>query len=82
MSGTEIPLAARVFAVVDVWDALLSDRPYHRGMPREDARAFLRRGAGSQFDPMVVDLFLELEAGGIIDSGLPPFPIMEEDLVL
>jgi putative two-component system response regulator len=72
LAGNEIPLAARVFAVVDVWDALLSDRPYHRGMTRESARKFLTANAGTQFDAMVVDLFLDLEENGVIDFGLPP----------
>jgi putative two-component system response regulator len=77
LAGTQIPLAARVFAVVDVWDAVTSKRPYHEGMSREDARSILRKGAGSHFDPMVVDLFLELEAGGIIDAGLDAFRLVE-----
>lgn len=77
LSGTAIPVAARVFAVVDVWDAVTSKRPYHEGMPREEARSILRKGAGSHFDPMVVDLFLELEANGIIDAGLHAFRTVE-----
>jgi putative two-component system response regulator len=77
LAGTQIPLAARVFAVVDVWDAVTSKRPYHDGMTRDEARAILRKAAGSHFDPMVVDLFLELEAGGIIDAGLHSFGLIE-----
>lgn len=66
LSGTAIPLAARVFAVVDVWDALRTDRPYHKGCSRDDARSFLRTNAGAHFDPSVASLFLELEEAGLL----------------
>lgn len=62
----EIPLAARVFAVVDVWDALRSDRPYRKASPMEEVRQMIREGTGTHFDPRVVDAFLTLE--------LPPAP--------
>ena len=71
LGGTDIPLSARLFAVVDVWDALLSDRPYHRAMSREGGRAFLRNASGTQFEPMVVDLFLGLESAGKLAGLLP-----------
>jgi putative nucleotidyltransferase with HDIG domain/PAS domain S-box-containing protein len=65
LKGEAIPLAARLFAVVDVWDALRSRRPYHEGLPDDLARMHLRSLAGSQLDPAAVDLFLSvLEAGG------------------
>ncbi len=60
LKGEQIPLAARIFAVVDVWDALLSDRPYRPGWSKEKARAYIRDGAGSHFDPEVVEVFLSL----------------------
>jgi HD-GYP domain-containing protein (c-di-GMP phosphodiesterase class II) len=60
LKGEEIPLSARIFAVVDVWDALISDRPYRKKWPEEKARAYLREQAGEQFDPRVVDIFLTL----------------------
>lgn len=60
LRGEEIPLAARIFAVVDVWDALRSDRPYRAAWPEARARAHIREGAGSQFDPDVVDTFFAL----------------------
>lgn len=64
LKGEEIPIAARIFAVVDVWDALTSDRPYRPAWPEADARALLRQQAGKHFDPRVVEVFLGLEAEG------------------
>jgi HD-GYP domain-containing protein (c-di-GMP phosphodiesterase class II) len=48
-------------AVIDAWDAMTSDRPYRKALGREKAEAELRRGAGTQFDPKVVEAFLKLE---------------------
>ena len=61
LQGDQIPLAARIFAVVDVWDALLSDRPYRQAWTRDQVRKYIRDQSGKQFDPQVVDKFLELE---------------------
>ncbi len=55
LSGAAIPLEARVFAVADALDAITSDRPYRAAASFRDAREELRRGAGSQFDPGVID---------------------------
>jgi HD-GYP domain-containing protein (c-di-GMP phosphodiesterase class II) len=60
LKGEAIPLAARIFAVVDVWDALLDDRPYRRAWTEEAARAYLREQAGAHFDPQVVEVFLKV----------------------
>lgn len=60
LKGEEIPLAARIFAVVDVWDALNSDRPYRRAWPREQVVAYIRDQAGKHFDPRIVAVFLRL----------------------
>jgi HD-GYP domain-containing protein (c-di-GMP phosphodiesterase class II) len=57
LQGEQIPLAARVFAVADVLDALTTDRPYRAGSPIAVARQMIVREAGSQFDPGVVDAF-------------------------
>jgi len=57
LKGEEIPLAARIFAVVDVWDALSSDRPYRAAWEPERVRAYLQE---THFDPRVVEAFLEL----------------------
>ncbi|WP_019585534.1 HD domain-containing phosphohydrolase [Deinococcus apachensis] len=63
LAGEDIPLLARLFAVVDVYDALLSERPYKRAWSREEALAELRAQAGRQFDPRVVTAFLGLLGG-------------------
>ena len=63
LAGEEIPLAARVVAVCDAYDAMTSDRAYRRGMSAEAALEELRRGAGTQFDPAVVEAFcVELDS--------------------
>uniref|UniRef100_A0A7V4EFC4 HD-GYP domain-containing protein n=1 Tax=Thermus tengchongensis TaxID=1214928 RepID=A0A7V4EFC4_9DEIN len=60
LKGLEIPLAARIFAVVDVYDALTSDRPYRKAWSREKALAYLQEQGGKQLDPEVVAAFLRL----------------------
>ena len=60
LKGQEIPLAARLFAVVDVWDALLSDRPYRKAWTSERAKEYIRDQAGIYFDPKVVETFLDM----------------------
>lgn len=60
LKGEEIPLAARVFAVIDVWDALCCDRPYRKAWSEPEARAYIRSLAGTHFDPTVVEVFLRL----------------------
>ena len=60
LAGTEIPLAARIFAVVDAFDAMTNDRPYRTALPPEAAIAEIERGAGTQFDPTVVKAFIAL----------------------
>jgi diguanylate cyclase (GGDEF)-like protein len=60
VAGEEIPLGARIIFVCDAFDAVTSERPYQRSMTRDEAIAELRRNSGSQFDPEVVDLFVEL----------------------
>ncbi|MGH9483356.1 MAG: HD-GYP domain-containing protein, partial [Terriglobales bacterium] len=59
LKGREIPLGARILAVVDAFHAMISDRPYRRGMPVGDACARLTQAAGTQFDPEVVAVFVE-----------------------
>ncbi|MFH0792812.1 MAG: HD domain-containing phosphohydrolase, partial [bacterium] len=61
LTGEQIPLSARVFAVVDVWDALRYDRPYRKGWPDHEAREYIKSFAGSHFDPKVVDVFLGMD---------------------
>lgn len=57
LKNTEIPLSARIFAVVDVWDALLSDRPYRKAWQIEDVMQYITDLSGKQFDPAVVNAF-------------------------
>ena len=57
LEGEAIPLEARIFAVVDAYDAMTSDRPYRKAMPPEDALAEIKRNSRSQFDPRVVEAF-------------------------
>jgi len=60
LKGEEIPFAARIFAVVDVFDALTSDRPYRAKLSREETLHIIQEGSGKHFDPDVVDAFLAL----------------------
>ena len=62
LKGTQIPLAARIFAIVDVWDALNSDRPYRDAWQEEKILAYLQEQSGKHFDPHVVVAFLDLLA--------------------
>lgn len=59
LRGEQIPLTARIISVVDCFDAVREDRPFRRGMNRDEAIALLLRGAGTHFDPHVVELFIE-----------------------
>lgn len=60
LKGTEIPLLARVVAIVDVWDALTSDRPYRQAMSNEGAIRLIQSESGKHFDPDVVKSFMKL----------------------
>jgi len=60
LKGEEIPLFARVFSVVDQWDALRSWRPYREAWSELDAKKYIQEGAGTRYDPQVVKAFLEL----------------------
>lgn len=59
LAGPEIPIAARIFAIVDVWDALNSDRPYRKAWPKEKVVAYIANQSGSCFDPEITAVFLE-----------------------
>ena len=59
LKGEAIPLVARIISVVDFYDATRCDRPYRKGMKREDSLALLRSMAGNAFDPRVVEKFIE-----------------------
>jgi HD-GYP domain-containing protein (c-di-GMP phosphodiesterase class II) len=69
LKGEEIPLSARIFAIVDVWDALRSDRPYRKAWPKEKVSKHILSQSGTHFDPSLVRVFL-----GAVD-------VMEERIV-
>jgi putative nucleotidyltransferase with HDIG domain len=59
MTGTQIPLEARLFTIVDVWDAITADRPYRKGWPKKKALKYIREESGKHFDPKMVEIFLQ-----------------------
>ena len=61
LKGMEIPFAARIFPVIDVWDALISNRPYRKGLPHAEVRVRIKDDSGKHFDPNVVKAFVDLE---------------------
>jgi putative nucleotidyltransferase with HDIG domain len=75
LKGDEIPIGARIFAVADALDAITSDRPYRRGRSLQYARDEIKKHAGTQFDPMVVEQFLAIseEEWDEIRSEKPPY---------
>jgi HD-GYP domain-containing protein (c-di-GMP phosphodiesterase class II) len=66
LRGSEIPLGARIVTVIDSFDAMVSNRPYRKGLPADEAKRRLVQSSGTQFDPAVVKCFL-----GIVDAELP-----------
>lgn len=60
LKADQIPLSARIFSVVDVWDAMTSDRPYRKGLPGQDVLAHIQAQSGRHFDPQVVQAFVEM----------------------
>jgi putative nucleotidyltransferase with HDIG domain len=61
LKGEEIPFAARIFPVIDVWDALISNRPYRKGLPYDEVRQRIQADSGRHFDPRVVEAFMDLK---------------------
>ena len=93
LKGEQIPITARIISVVDSFDSVREDRPFRRGMTRDEAIAFLLRGSGTHFDPRIVDLFIKHLPGfeaRIAELGLPqqsaanegqePFSLNEVDM--
>jgi diguanylate cyclase (GGDEF)-like protein/putative nucleotidyltransferase with HDIG domain len=89
----QIPITARIISVVDCFDSVREDRPFRRGMTRDEAIAFLLRGAGNHFDPNIVELFIKhlpRFESQIAEAGLPqqlpsnepsePFALTEVDM--
>ncbi len=73
LSGNTIPLQARILCVADCFDAMTSDRPYREGMPVDDAVAELVKNKDTQFDPSLVDIFLQLVENGHIEPILAAY---------
>ena len=78
LKGEDIPIGARILTVVDCFDALVSDRPYRKGMTSQQALAIIRSMSGKQFDPKIVEIFerchaeAELQAEAIVASAFTP----------
>jgi putative nucleotidyltransferase with HDIG domain len=70
LEGEDIPLSARIFAVIDVWDAMSSDRPYRKAFSEQDVWQYLVSNKGQHFDPRIVDIFFELLIGKP-NGGIP-----------
>src|SRR3989475_3571501 len=95
LMGERIPITARIMSVIDCFDSVREARPFRPGMTREEAIDLLRKGAGTHFDPRVVELFTqhlpkfeaEIEARGLVDQihvGAPrnPMPTAEDQVAL
>ena len=74
LKGEQIPLGARIAAVVDAFDAMITDRPYRKGMPIDRAIEELKRNRGIQFDPGVVDAIISLYVDGSLQPAHLPDP--------
>lgn len=70
--GEQIPVSARIFAVVDVWDALSSDRPYRPKWKEDDIFSYLHEQKGKHFEPRIVDLFLQMIVEDKLNGSLNP----------
>lgn len=71
LAGEAIPFGARMLAVVDSYDAMTSARPYRPPLPEDEARAELRRCAGSRYDPQVVEMVLQILARANEEKRMP-----------
>jgi putative nucleotidyltransferase with HDIG domain len=70
LAGQQIPLEAAIVGLADAWDAMTTDRPYHRALSVEEAMSEVRSGRGTQFSPVVVDAFFAAAARRPADVGL------------
>ncbi len=80
LRGEQIPLAARIFAVIDVWDALSSNRPYRQAMPKEAVHSYLREQSGKHFDPHIVEAFLEMVEAGKTEPVVAERPLQSSTI--
>jgi HD-GYP domain-containing protein (c-di-GMP phosphodiesterase class II) len=67
LKGEEIPVGSRIVSVIDAYDAMISNRCYRKGLPHEEAVRRLTEGTGTQFDPMVVQTFIEIAKNEVAD---------------
>jgi HD-GYP domain-containing protein (c-di-GMP phosphodiesterase class II) len=67
LAGNDIPISARIFAVVDVWDALTHDRPYRKAWSMEETRTYMLENSESMFDAHIVNTFLNMELPKVQD---------------
>jgi len=79
LKGEQIPLAARIFAIVDVWDALRSDRPYRAAWPEMKTMEYIREQAGTHFDPAIVELFLNSYIFEDVSIAKPTILIVDDE---
>jgi HD-GYP domain-containing protein (c-di-GMP phosphodiesterase class II) len=70
LQGETIPLAARIFAIIDVWDAMCSERPYRAALPAEVACEYIFSASGNHFDPQIVDAFFDMIARAPCEASL------------
>ncbi|MDO8685749.1 MAG: histidine kinase N-terminal 7TM domain-containing protein [Clostridiales bacterium] len=80
LKGLETPLAARLFALVDVWDALSSDRPYHKAMPQDQVIMHLKKGIGTSFDPEIAAVFIKMLQEDMLNTEIV-IPILGGNLI-
>jgi putative nucleotidyltransferase with HDIG domain len=71
LAGEEIPYWARIFSVIDVWDAMCSDRPYRRAIPESETLEYIREQSGRLFEPAIVEAFLDLRSTNPEWAGAP-----------
>ncbi len=74
LSGQNIPIAARIIAVIDTFDAMTTDRPYRKALPASVALEELRKNSGTQFDPRVVEAFLKVASAALKSEAAPAAP--------
>ncbi|QDT04436.1 Cyclic di-GMP phosphodiesterase response regulator RpfG [Rubripirellula lacrimiformis] len=80
--GTDIPVGARILTISDAFDAMVSNRPYRKGMPQADAIQELRRHAGTQFDPDLVEMFVQIIESGIHEPVASYSPNYADEVML
>ncbi|MCG8315283.1 MAG: two-component system response regulator, partial [Pseudomonadales bacterium] len=74
LKNENIPIEARIVAIADVFDALLSPRPYKEAFSMERSLEILKKDAGSHFDPHLIEIFFRLVQRGIVDKIIAKYP--------